>query len=301
MATVRVKTILLLLVACVRAASAQEMEPRAYSRAPVGTQFVLVTYAHQAGDVFTDSSLPLQDVNVSLSSMAVGYGRTFGLKGRQASASFFVPYIKGSASGTVFEARQDVTRSGLADLRARFTMSLIGSPAMQPKEFAAYKPRTVVGASITIIAPTGQYDPARLINLSSHRWSFKPEIGMSKPVGRWTVEVAGGAWLFTANHDFFGGVLREQKPLVSVQGGAIYTLRRRMWVSGNATFYTGGSSVANGVLNKDRQKNSRVGATFSLPLNQQQSLKFAWAKGVTTRVGGNLNSFVIGWQYTWLK
>jgi len=277
------------------------MEPRAYSRAPVGTQFVLVTYAYQSGDVFTDSSLPLQDVSIKLSSASVGYGRTFGLKGHQASATFLVPYIKGSASGTVFEERRNVTRSGLGDLRARFTMNLIGSPALQPKEFAVYKPRTVVGASITVIAPTGQYDPARLINLSSHRWSFKPEIGVSKPVGRWTLEVAGGAWLFTANHDFFGGALREQKSLLSIQSSAIYTLRRRMWISGNATFYAGGSSIVNGIVNKDRQQNSRVGATFSLPLNQQQSLKVAWAKGVTTRSGGSLNSIVIGWQYTWLK
>lgn len=277
------------------------MEPRAYSRAPVGTQFVLVTYAYQSGDVFTDSSLPLEDVGINLSSVAVGYGRTFGLKGRQASATFLLPYIKGSASGTVFEERQKVTRSGLADLRMRFTLNLIGSPALQPKEFAVYKPRTVVGASITVIAPTGQHDPARLINLSANRWSFKPEIGISKPAGRWTLELAGGTWLFTANHDFFGGVVREQKPLLSIQGGAIYTLRRRMWISGNATFYTGGSSVVNGVVNKDRQKNSRVGATFSLPLNEQQSLKIAWAKGVTTRIGGNLNSIVIGWQHTWLK
>jgi len=277
------------------------MEPRAYSRAPVGTQFVLVTYAYQSGDVFTDSSLPLQDVSIKLSSASVGYGRTFGLKGHQASATFLVPYIKGSASGTVFEERRNVTRSGLGDLRARFTMNLIGSPALQPKEFAVYKPRTVVGASITVIAPTGQYDPARLINLSSHRWSFKPEIGVSKPVGRWTLEVAGGAWLFTANHDFFGGALREQKSLLSIQSSAIYTLRRRMWISGNATFYAGGSSIVNGIVNKDRQQNSRVGATFSLPLNQQQSLKVAWAKGVTTRIGGSLNSIRIGWQYTWLK
>jgi hypothetical protein len=292
---------LLLSAVCVCAASAQEMEPRAYSRAPVGTQFVLVTYGYQSGDVFTDSSLPLKDVSINLSSMSLGYGRTFGLKGRQASATFLMPYIKGSASGTLFEERQNVTRSGLADLRARFSMNLIGSPAMRPKEFAAYKPRTVVGASITIIAPSGQYDSARLVNLSSHRWAFKPEIGISKPVGRWTLEAAAGSWLFTANHDFFGGVLREQKPLLSVQGAVIYTLRRRMWISWNSTFYTGGSSVVNGIVNKDRQRNTRVGATFSLPLTQQQSLKVAWAKGVTTRIGSSLNSLVFGWQYTWLS
>jgi hypothetical protein len=166
-------------------ASAQEMEPRAYSRAPVGTQFVLFTYSYQSGDVFTDASLPLSDVKIKLSAGSFSYGRTFGLEGRQATLGFVVPYIKGNASGMVFEDRLAVTRSGLGDMRLRFTMNLKGSPALNPREFAAYKRKTVVGASLTVIAPTGQYDPRRLVTLSSNRWAFKPELGLSKPKGRW--------------------------------------------------------------------------------------------------------------------
>ena len=280
---------------------AQEMEPRAYSRAPVGTQFVLATYAYQTGDVLTDASLPLQDVKVKLHSSAVGYGRTFALAGRQASISFLVPYVKGTASGTVFENELEVTRSGLGDLRTRFTMNIVGSPALDPKEFAAYKPRTVVGVSLSVVAPTGQYDPARLVNIGSHRWAFKPEVGLSKPLGRWTVESAGGAWLFTSNNNFFGGSRREQRPLLSIQGGLIYTFRRRMWASANATYYRGGQTVVDGRVNNDRQGNSRVGATYSLPLNDRQSIKVAWARGLTTRFGGSLNTIAVVWQYTWLK
>ncbi|HEX7294517.1 MAG TPA: transporter [Pyrinomonadaceae bacterium] len=293
--------VLTLLAALSPSAAAQEMEPRAYSRAPVGTQFLLVTYAYQTGDVLTDSSLPLRDVKVKLHSSAVGYGRTFSLAGRQASLSFIAPYVKGAASGTVFENALSINRSGLGDVRARFTMNIVGSPAMGPKEFAAYKPRTVLGASLTVVAPTGQYDPARLINPSSHRWAFKPEIGLSKPRGRWTFETAGGAWLFTANDNFFGGSRREQRALLSVQGGVIYTIRRRMWASFNATYYRGGQTVVNGVVNNDEQRNSRIGATYSLPLNDRQSLKVAWARGVTTRYGGSLNTVAVVWQYTWLK
>jgi hypothetical protein len=74
-----------------------------------------------------------------------------------------------------------------------------------------------------------------------------------------------------------------------------------MWLAGNATYYTGGATVIDGIENQDRQKNSRVGATFSFPLSKQQSLKASWAKGVTTRIGGNLNAFAIGWQYVWLN
>lgn len=290
-----------LIAACCAAASAQEMEPRAYSRAPVGTQFVLLTYAYQSGDVLTDSSLPLRDVKVKLSSGSLAYGRTFGLAGRQAGVSFFLPYIKGNASGTVFEEQLKVTRSGLGDLRVRLMINLIGAPALSPKEFAAYKPRTVVGASVTVIAPTGQYDPRRLVTLSSNRWAFKPEVGVSKPAGRWTVEAAGGAWLFTANNNFFGGQRREQQPLISLQSNLIYTLRRRMWVSVSASYFSGGRTIVNGVVNADRQGNSRVGATVSIPLNQQQSIKVAVAKGLTTQIGGHLSTVAVAWQYTWHK
>jgi hypothetical protein len=290
-----------LIAACGAVVSGQEMEPRAYSRAPVGTQFVLLTYAYQSGDVLTDSSLPLRDVKVKLSSASLAYGRTFGLAGRQASASFFLPYIKGNVSGTVFEEQHKVIRSGLGDLRVRLMINLIGAPALSPKEFAVYKPRTVVGASVTVIAPTGQYDPRRLVTLSSNRWAFKPEVGVSKPAGRWTVEVAGGAWLFTANNNFFGGQRREQKPLISLQSNLIYTLRRRTWLSVNASYFSGGRTIVNGVINDDRQGNSRVGATGSIPFHQRQSIKVAWAKGVTTRIGGSLNTVAVAWQYTWLN
>ena len=249
--------------------------------------------------MFTDSSLPLRDVKVKLNSGSLAYGRTLGIAGRQASASFFVPYGKGNVSGTVFEDQLKVTRSGLGDIRVRVMVNLIGSPALRPKEFAAYKARTVVGASVSVIAPTGQYDPRRLVTLSSNRWAFKPEVGVSKPAGKWTLEAAGGAWLFTANNNFFGGQRREQKPLISLQGSVIYTLRRRMWLAVNATYFTGGQTTVNGVVNADRQRNSRVGATFSLPVAERQSIKLAAAKGVTTRFGGHLRTLAVAWQYTW--
>jgi Putative MetA-pathway of phenol degradation len=282
-------------------AHGQEMEPRAYSPAPVGAQFVLVTYAHQSGDVLLDSSLPLKDVNVKLNLGSVAYGGTFSLAGRQANAAVLFPYIWGTASGTVFEDRLSVRRSGGGDLRVRFSTLLMGGEAMRPKEFASRKPKTIIGTGVSIVVPTGQYDPARLVNPGSNRWAFKPEIGISKPWGRWTTEAMVGTWLFTANRNFFGSGRREQKPLVSFQGHLIYTLRRRMWASVNGTYFTGGQSTVNGVVNEDRQKNTRVGATFSLPLSQKQSLKFAWAKGVTTRIGGDLNMFAVGWQYAWTK
>ena len=44
-------------------ARAQELEPRAYSPAPVGANFVLLAYSYPAGEVLFDPSLPITDVN----------------------------------------------------------------------------------------------------------------------------------------------------------------------------------------------------------------------------------------------
>ena len=280
-------------------AHCQDMEPRAYSRAPVGTQSILFTYAYQSGDVLTDTALPLQDVSVQMNSASVGYARTFGLAKKQANFGIAIPYIYAKVRGRVFEQDQAVTRSGLGDMRVRLTTHLFGAPAMTPREFAAHKSRTLVGVTLLMVVPTGQYDPRRLINLGSNRWAFKPEVGISKPVGPWTVEVAGGAWLFTANKKFFGGVRREQKPLLSLQGHLIYTIRPRMWAAVDATYYNGGRTVVNGKRNADIQNNSRLGATFAYPIGQHNSIKVIWARGLTTRIGGNVNTIAVGWSYSW--
>ena len=279
----------------------QDMEPRAYSRSPVGTQFLVFSYVHQSGDVLLDSALPLRDVTVKLNSGILGYGHTLNLSGRQASVSVVAPYVVGRIRGTVFEEQTKVRRSGLGDMRLRFATNIIGGPALSAREFAAYKPRTLVGVSLSVIVPTGQYDSSRLVNIGSNRWSFKPEIGLSKPLGKWTIEFAGGAWLFTKNHNFFAGRLREQKTLSTFQAHLVYTLRRRMWVAMDATYYSGGRTVVNGVLNDDAQRNSRFGGTFSLPVTDRQSIKVAVAKGVTARFGGDLTTVAVGWQYAWVK
>ena len=154
----------LLSVVIATTAAGQEMEPRAYSPAPNGTQFVLVGYGYQSGDVLLDSSLPLKDVNIKLNAASVGYGRTFNLAGRQANVAVVFPYLWGTAEGTVFEDQVKVRRSGGGDVRVRFSTLLKGGEALSPREFAQRKPATIIGASVSIVVPSGQYDPARLVN-----------------------------------------------------------------------------------------------------------------------------------------
>lgn len=291
---------MLALTLAAQGAAAQELEPRAYAPAPVGTNFLVLGYTYQSGEVVFDPASPISDVSASLNSTSLSYGRSFSLFGRLATAAVAVPGAWGSISGNVFEERRSITRSGLADVRARFAVNLLGGPALAPRDFAARKPATTLGFSLVVNAPTGEYDRTKLINLGSHRWAVKPELGLSSPIGRWTIEAAAGVWLFADNDSFYPGtVVRSQDPLWTAQGHVGYTFRPQLWAALDATYYTGGRTYADDVRSATRQDNSRLGATLSVPLKRGHTIKLLAARGVTARVGSNFNTFSVAYQYLW--
>ena len=178
-------------------------------------------------------------------------------------------------------------------------MNIFGSPALTPREFIRKKPGTTFGASLSVSAPTGQYDPDRLINIGTNRWAIKPELGVAYPIGKWVFEGYAGVWLFTENDDFYGGQRREQDPMTSVQAHASYTFRPRLWLAFNSTWYEGGATTLDGVPRFDRQSNTRVGLTLSVPVTPHQSLKFAFSDGASTRIGSDFSTWGIFWTYSW--
>lgn len=283
--------------------TAQELEPRAYSASPTGANFVVVGFARSSGGVVLDPSLPVTDVHADIYSPVFGLGRTFGLFGRQALVTAALPYAFGSISGKVGPQLQQasITRSGLADLRAKFSINLRGSPALSPREFAqANHHAVIVGASLSIQAPTGQYGSTKLINLGTNRWALRPEMGVSYPWKKFYFDLYAGAWFFTENDSFFpGNSLRQQDPLPSLQAHISYTLHPKLWLAFDGTWYTGGATIVNNGPPGERQNNSRLGVTLSLPVNKHQSVKIAFSDGVTARVGTNFNTVSVTWQFLW--
>jgi hypothetical protein len=231
---------------------------------------------------------------------AIGGGRTFSFFGRTALVLASVPYVRANVSGLVEEQPQNIKRSGLVDPRMKFSVNLVGGRALTPQEFATAKRSTIVGASLTVVAPLGQYDPHKLINLSVNRWAFKSEAGYSKPVNNWTFDVYGGVWLFTKNHEFFpGSSVRTQERILTLQGHTSYTIKPRWWVAIDATWYSGGSTSVNGMSEGTSQSNVRVGATVSVPLTRRQSLKADYSKGTITRIGSDFTTISAAWQLRW--
>jgi hypothetical protein len=278
---------------------AQEMEPRAYSATPIGTNFLIAGYTRATGGVSLDPSLPVSAVQATINQVAIGYERTFGLLAHSASLAILVPYVSGDLSGMLEDQSRAVSRSGLGDLKFRFAGNLIGGPALTRAEFAQREPTTSLGASITVVAPTGDYNPSHLINISSNRWALKPEIGLSQPIGDWFADAYAGVWLFTDNRKFFNGNVRSQDPLFDFQLHGGYSFRPGLWLAADATFYTGGETRMNGVEKHDVQANSRYGLTLSVPLPEGLAVKFAWSTWLTTRNGGNFETVGVTLQYRW--
>jgi hypothetical protein len=114
--------------------------------------------------------------------------------GRSANVSVSLPYSTGRFQGTISGVEGEIYRSGLAPSIFRLSVNLRGGPAMKFNEFVKWKQKTVLGASVTVDAQTGQYDPARLFNIGANRWSFKPELGFSRRWGGWIFDAYGAVW-----------------------------------------------------------------------------------------------------------
>ena len=279
-------------------ASAQELEPRAYANAPVDLNFVLAGYAYSQGDVVFDASSPITDAEVRVHAALLAYVRTLDVWGRSGKLDIVLPYAWASGSAKAAGQLRERDISGPADPRVRLSVLLYGGPALSLEEFASYRQDLIVGASLAVTAPLGQYDGSKLLNIGTNRWSVKPELGVSKTLGPLTLELLGSVTFYTTNHDFFGGQTLERDPLYAVQAHAIYHTRFGVWAALNTTYYTGGASTIDG-QRSERQENLRVGATVSIPVNRRISVKLYASTGAVARVGGDFDTVGMAWQYRW--
>jgi hypothetical protein len=278
---------------------AQELEPRSYSNTPVGMNFLLAGYGHTDGGLATDPSLPLDNAELTIHSALAAYARSLDVLGKSAKIDAIVPYAWLSGSAEYQGELRERNVSGFGDPRLRFSMNFFGAPALSLKEFGSYSQDLIFGASVQVFLPLGQYDPDRLVNIGTNRWAFRPELGISKAWRNWTFEGTAGVKFHADNDDFFGGRLREQDPIFSLQAHVIYSFPRSIWLALDGTYYLGGRSTVNGVEGDDLQKNSRLGATLAIPVSRSHSIKIHASMGTTVRTGTDFDAVAIVWQYRW--
>jgi len=304
----RAAAALLVAVLAPSLSAAQDLTPRAYVLLPVESNAVIVTYAFSDGELLFDPTVPIEDAVGSIHAPVLTYFYAFDFFGRAANITGSLPYMIGDFSGTVLGRDRAVRRQGFADLPIRFAVNFVGGPALRAPAFVKTPPpRATLGASVKVIAPTGQYNPEFAINIGSNRWSFKPEIGFTRHAGPMTLDMYAGVWFFTANDEYFTPVAggppstRTQEPIGAFEFHVSYDVRPRFWISADINYWRGGKATINGVRNNNTlQANSRFGVTGSVPLTRHQAVKVSYSDGVVVRIGGNYKILSMGWQYSWL-
>lgn len=280
-------------------ARAQSIEPRAYSNAPIGVNFLLAGYVYTRGGLSFDSSVPVTNPHLDVSNAVIAYVKVLDFWGKSGKVDVIVPYSW--LSGTADYQGQPLQRmvNGFGDPYFRLSVNLYGAPALTRQEFVHYQQDLIIGASLQVTAPWSQYDDRRVVNLGTNRWSFKPEVGISKAVGQWTFESQLAATFFTDNTDFYNGHTRSQDPIYSIQGHVIYGFKSGIWASADATYFGGGRTTIDGTLKPNLQRNWRFGATLAIPVDVRNSVKLNASKGTSARTNNNYDLIGIAWQYRW--
>ena len=283
---------------------AQDLSPRAYVITATHSNAIILTSSFYDGSVLFNGTVPITGATGTYGVPVFSYYHALGFFGRSANLTASLPYAVGTFQGELIGEHQQIYRSGLVDSTFRFSVNLKGGPAMPMQEFAKWKQKTLLGVSLKVVAPTGQYSPTKLINWGSNRWSFKPEFGYSERWGHYVLDAYAGVWFYTTNPGYFS-IPRPQpqtvQPVGSFEGHLSYDVKPRLWFSLDGNFWFGGIASLSGIQNvATRQTSSRLGGTISFPVSKRQSIKVSYNNGDYARFGGNYQNVSVAWQYSWV-
>jgi hypothetical protein len=246
-------------------ACAQFTDPRNYDNTPVGINEIDLEYAYARSNASVDTSFVVAGAKLSLNAGTIDYARYFSFIHRLAWVEATVPLagLGGSVTGTNISG----STTGTGDSSYEFAMLLMGGPALSEEQFDSYKPTTTLGASLIVTAPTGQYNPGKLLILGSDRWSFKPEFAISHPFGqeqKWEFDAYINAYFFTDNTSYRGKEIPRQQALPGLEGQISYSFTNNLWASVDTRYSFRGDTFVDGANQNDGQQNFTLGRRGNL-------------------------------------
>ncbi|MEG9437418.1 transporter [Edaphobacter sp. HDX4] len=283
-------------------ASAQFTDPRTYQNTPVGINQLELAYAYVRSNTSIDASFVISGAKFNLNQGLVDYTRYFAFLHRMAwvEGSLPIANLSGSITGTNITG----STTGTGDSCYSAAILLKGGPALSPAQFANAVNTTSIGLSLSTTAPTGQYDPNKLLNLGSDRWSFKPEFAISKPFGpeqRWVFDTYANTYLYTDNTSYRGAEVLRQRALLGLEGHISYTLNDTIWASLDTRYSFRGNTTVSGVNQDNPQRNFILGTELVVSPNSRNSFTFEFAKAAVHKNGPSLTGFTVKYDYIWGK
>jgi hypothetical protein len=282
---------LLLLVSTVL--TAQDVQPRVYTPAPTGVTVLTLGYAYSSGSVLFDRIVPVENVTGTIHSLNAAFSRSIALFGMAGRADVAVPFVTGDWQGEVEESMQSTSRTGIGDPVLRYALFITGAPALTTDEFTRFQPKTIVGVTMRLHLPLGQYETNKSINLGSNRWVFSPQIGVSHAVRSFTFEAYAGVWLFTNNKEFLGTKVQAQSPLTTLQVHVSYLFDNGIWIAASSRQSLGGAVTIDGGDKLEPETNNRLGLACAIPVKPRYVVKLVTTTGVTATVGNDYSAVAL--------
>jgi hypothetical protein len=253
-------------------------------------------YAYSTGAVLFDKTIPIENVQADIHGFNVAYSRSTAAFGKAGRFDVAVPLVSGNWEGEVLKETQSTSRFGIGDPVLRYALFISGAPALSREEFSEFQPKTIVGVSMRMTIPIGQYDSSKVINLGSNRWVFSPQVGIWHVVKQFTFEAYAGIWFFTKNTAFLGSQVRTQEPLFTFQLHASYEFTGGIWLALSTRQSLGGAVTVEDQDRLDPETNNRMGLSLSVPVGPSYFIKLFATTGVTASVGNDYDTFGLAFQ-----
>ena len=110
----------------------QDIEPRRWGNIPIGVQAVGFGYAYSFGDVLFDPLLEAEAVEVDVHTLVGSFVHPIKLGKKYARLDVLFPVSFARWEGLLSGAPASAERNGMADPRVRFSIHLLGPPALGP-------------------------------------------------------------------------------------------------------------------------------------------------------------------------
>jgi hypothetical protein len=277
----------------------QDLNPWVYGNLPIKMNAAAINYTFSTGNVLGDPGAPIQDFNLNTNILAVGYLRTFSFFGKLGRVQVIIPFSFMSGSLKFRGRDTSGSRTGFNDVSLRLGLNIFGSPPLEIQDYRKFRQEKILGASLVITIPVGQYYTEKLINIGSNRWGFRPEIGASIRVGQFYLETYAAVKFSTKNSEYLTNKTLRQSPLYGIQMHINHTFKNYMRLAFSLAYINGGQTSVNDVNNDDYIRHLRTGLTFGMSFSPFHSVSLQLNTSLFTNVSLDYKSVNLTYTYTW--
>ena len=286
-------------VACPRPVQAQGEGPRAFELAPEGSQAINLYGVFGRGNQSFDPGSVVPRLDTEVNGTVIEYARGFALAHRAGSVVVSLPVGDAVASVNTAHGVATYTRSGIGDLQLTGVFGLLGSPALQEKDYEAYRPGFALNLLTRVYLPTGSYDRTAPVNLGENRRALQLGLPLAYYLGEsfqdrrlTTLELVPSVTWYGVNDEPPQGTRSSQAPLLQLEGHITRNLNPAVWVSLDALFLRGADTTTDGVDNHNEQRSFALGVSASVAVSDTVAATLSYTDEVS-RNGNSAKGHVI--------